>query len=443
MGRYAIPYGKTTVEFELPDEWSVERIVPAHAPPVARPKEAVERALAKPVGAFSWDTLGAGLTVAIAVNDKTRPVPHEHLLPPLLSRLEAAGVRPEAIRLIVATGTHPPMAPEELPGILPADILSRYEVISHDATREEDLATVGETARGTPMRINRRFLEADARIVIGNIEPHQFMGFSGGVKSAVIGLAAKETINHNHAMMSRPEAVAGRFEDNPARQDVEEMGRLVRVDLALNAILNDDKQIIEVIAGEPAEVMRRGIPRVRELYTVEIAEPCDLVIASPGGHPKDINVYQSQKALAHAAGAVREGGGIVVAAACPEGSGSESFERWVSARRSHEQVIADFRAEGFRVGPHKAYQVAREATRYHTLWVTDMPAALTETLLLERADTLEAAVEALLRRGGATGATGGTETKRRAETARTRPRIGIIPYANATMVQVRGGGEGE
>lgn len=436
MGRFEVPYGTASRSFELPGGWNVRRLVPHPAEAVAEPERAVEAALEAPLGSFTWEDAAArvrdarerrspadgGLRVAIAVNDKTRPVPHGELLPPLLRHLEQLGVAREHITLVIATGTHPPMEPDEFPAILPREIIGRYAVVSHDATAEGELEPLGTTSRGTPVLVNRRFAAADLRIVIGNIEPHQFMGYSGGVKSAVIGLAGKETINTNHAMMSQPGAMLGHYDDNPARQDVEEMGRMLRVDLALNAILNDHKRIVEVFAGEPVAVMHRGIPRVRELYVVDVAEPFDLVIASPGGHPKDINVYQSQKGLAHASLVTRTGGEIILAAACPEGSGSATYEEWVSGRSSHEQVLADFQAEGFRIGPHKAFQIAREATRFSTTWVTDMGPELASRLLLETAPDIEAAIDAV--------------RARHPQWGRRAPRVGIMPLANATIAGI-------
>jgi nickel-dependent lactate racemase len=230
-------------------------------------------------------------------------------------------------------------------------------------------------------------------------------------------------------MMTLPGAMLGHFDDNPARQDVEEMGRMLKVDLALNAILNDHKKIVQVLAGEPTEVMRLGMPRVRELYVVEVDEPFDLVIASPGGHPKDINVYQAQKGLAHASLITRTGGEIVLAAACPEGSGSKSYEEWVSSRRSHDQVLEDFEAEGFRIGPHKAFQIAREATRFRTTWVTDMAPREAERLLLDTASSIDEAVAAVRMRHPEW-APGGS----------AHPRVAIMPVANATIAGVGGAG---
>ena len=143
-------------------------------------------------------------SVAIAISDKTRPVPHAILLPPLLQALEKLGIPPGAITLIVATGLHAPMKEAEFADILPADILARYRVISHNAMAMEELVSLGKTRLGTIVQVNRAFADADLRLVVGNLEPHQFMGFSGGVKTAAIGLAGRDTINHNHALMLDP-----------------------------------------------------------------------------------------------------------------------------------------------------------------------------------------------------------------------------------------------
>ena len=157
----------------------------------------------------------AGQTVAIAINDKTRPVPHAQLLPPVLAGMRHAGVRDEDVLFIIATGTHPAMPPQEYASILPRDILETYRVVCHDAANEAKLTHLDETSRGTPIFINKDFMAADYRIVIGNIEPHQFQGYSGGVKSAAIGLAGMATINHNHAMMRHEGAIWGSYADNP------------------------------------------------------------------------------------------------------------------------------------------------------------------------------------------------------------------------------------
>ena len=189
----------------------------------------------------------------------------KHLLPPVLQGMRHAGVRDEDLLFIIATGTHPRMEPAEYAAILPSEILETYRVVCHDADAQANLPFLGSTARGTPAHINSDYLAADYRMVIGNIEPHQFQGLSGGVKSAAIGLAGAETINRNHAMMRDAKARLGEYEANPARQDVEEIGAMIGIDFAVNALLNGEKRIVGAFAGDPVAVMRAGIPEARAL----------------------------------------------------------------------------------------------------------------------------------------------------------------------------------
>ena len=413
-----VPYGERCLSAVLPVGYRAEIISPHEHPPSADPTALVAQAVYHPLGDVMPPR--AGQSVAIAINDKTRPVPHEHLLPPVLQGMRHAGLRDEDLLFIIATGTHPRMPPSEYGSILPSEILDAYRVVCHDAYDDAKLTYVGETARGTPVRINRDYMAADYRIVIGNIEPHQFQGFSGGVKSAAIGLAGAETINHNHAMMRHDDARLGEFDKNPARQDVEEIGRIVGIDFAVSALLNHNKRIIRAFAGDPAAVMGAGIPEARKLYEVTVDAPFDLIVASPGGHPKDINIYQAQKGMAQAASVIKSGGLLILCAACPEGSGSPDYEHWMlnPPMRSHEAVFERFEREGFRVGRHKAFQVSRDAARIHTMLVSDLEDDFARALLLHPQPDLQRAINRAL------------------EMLPCDARIGVMPAANATMAAV-------
>lgn len=415
MPAYCLPYGKTHLTVTLPGDLDVTVIAPRDADPAPDLPAAAAAALRDLLGAVDADALARVRTAALALSDKTRPVP-QAVLRAALAWLEQAGLRPEAITLLIANGTHAPMTPGEFSQVLPPDLLARHPVISHDCDDRAALRYLGETPRGTPVWINRAFLAADLRVVVGNIEAHQFMGFSGGVKGAAIGLAGRETVSANHALMRDPAARAGRTDDNPARQDVEDIGRLAGVHLAVNAVLNRDKQVVRVLAGEPLAVMRAGIPLVRALVEVPVPTPFDLVIAAPGGHPKDLNLYQAQKALAHAAPVVRDGGVVIVVAACGEGAGSAAYEAWMVGMTSHQAVLERFAREEFRLGPHKAFQIARDAIRLReVLLVTEMPPEQVRHALLTPAASLDEAVARALSALG------------------PGARVAIMPAANATV----------
>ncbi|GAB4504243.1 MAG: nickel-dependent lactate racemase [Anaerolineales bacterium] len=392
----SVPYGRSSIPLTLPDAVPVDIIELPAISPAPEPLQVVRAALDAPLGGVSLGDFAGAKSVGIAISDKTRPVPHQHLLPPLLEKLEALGMAAQAITFYVAVGTHPPMTPEDFPSILPTSILERYRVVSHDAFEVGNLIYLGDTSRGTPVWANKGYALSDLKIVVGNIEPHQFVGFSGGVKAAAIGLAGVDTITHNHALMTHPDAQVGAYETNPPRQDIEEIGQKIGIHFACNAVLNQSKQIVHVLSGEPCAVMQGGIPLSRQVCQVKVRSPYSLMISSPGGHPKDINLYQSQKGLAHAALVTKPSGTIILAAACPEGTGSSHYEEWMRGKISYEEVFRQFAAEGFRIGPHKAYQIARDASKVRLLFYSDMDVEFSRSLLLNPVTDLQAALDMAL-----------------------------------------------
>ena len=390
---FKLAYGTDYINLELDSTIPIDVITPREIPSVENPMAVVRQSLDAPLASLHLSRFAGGKTVAIAINDKTRPVPHNFILPPLLDKLISLGFMASHIKLIIATGTHKPMAENEYEKILPADIIKNFQVISHDCDDFKNLVFIGETARKTPVFLNRQFVQADLRIVVGNIEPHHFMGFSGGTKSMSIGLAGRETINKNHAMLIDPMAAIGEYENNPMRQDIEEIGQMAGLNYAVNVILNHKKEIVKAFAGSPLDVIEAGIAEVRQTGQVSIDAPYDLVIASVGGAPKDINLYQSQKAITHAALCVRGGGAIILAAKCPEGIGSQAFEDFMQGINSIDDVFQKMDSEGFKVGPHKAFQIARVASRVKIIMISDLPDDFVRKCFISPARTLEKAVE--------------------------------------------------
>ncbi|MCC6147240.1 MAG: nickel-dependent lactate racemase [Anaerolineaceae bacterium] len=386
-------YGTDKLPVNIETATPVAKLEPKEYPPSLPPEELVTWALQNPVDTFNFENFQHATSVAIAINDKTRPVPHEYMIPPLLSYLSQMGIKRECITFYVATGTHTPNMQKDFAALVPADILEGYRVVSHDCDDVVSLLDIGYTHCGTPVHVNKPYFLADLKIVIGNIEPHHFMGFSGGAKSAAIGLAGRDTINKNHTMLTNPCSRIGKYENNPMRQDVEEIGDMMGIHLALNVVLNSKKQIVKAYAGSPRSVMQAGIPFCREVCQVKVSRQYDIVLTSPGGHPKDINFYQAQKALTNAAQIVKDGGAIVLAAACPEGSGSNAFEAFMSDVKSPQDAIEKFVRLGFSVGPHKGYQIAQITKKAKVLLVSELPPELVKRFLMIPCSTIQEAVQ--------------------------------------------------
>jgi nickel-dependent lactate racemase len=416
-----LPYRFSTITATLPDHIAVDLIEPALVPPAENPLEVVRISLDNPVSAVDWEAIPQAKRVGIAINDKTRPVPHQHLLPPLMEHLERLGVPDEAITFYIAVGSHEPMRTQEFPTILPDSIPRRYKVKSHDSVAKQGLIFLGVTKRGTAVWTNEDYYRSDIKIVVGSIAPHQFMGFSGGVKTAAIGLGGLITINQNHAMMTNPNSELGRYADNPARQDVEEIGRMIGVDLAVNVVLTQNKKIIHALTGDPQTVMKKGIPQARRVCQVAVNQEYRLMIASPGGHPKDIDVYQAQKGMYNAGRITHPGGTMILAAACPEGAGSSHYAEWMAGKKSYDEVLETFTAEGFRIGPHKAFLIARDAVQFRLLLFSEIDQQTAAQLLLEKVEDFQKTVDQAV------------------FDLEPGERVGVIPHAASTIPYVAEG----
>lgn len=416
MPDYSLPYGRGALTFELKTD-QVDTILPPHTCGAADPINLVRAALDIPLGSVDYSRWEDAKSVVIAINDKTRPVPLKHLLPPLLEKLTELHIRDSAITFLIATGTHLPISQPEIAAYVPEGIFSKYRFISHDCDDQTNLTPLGRTVRGTPVWLNSIFMSANVRITLGDIEPHHFMGFSGGAKTAAIGLAGRETINANHAMLVDPLANIAVYAENPMRQDVEEIGDKIGIDLVLNPVLNESREIVDVFAGLPHQVMEAGIPRSLQICATQNSTKYDVVIASPGGYPKDINLYQSQKAISHAGLFTKPGGTIIVAAECIEGSGSVSFENFMSGLHSFSEVEEHFNNITFQIGPHKAYLIARQAANFNIFLHSSLPDEQVRTYLLNPVSDIGKLLETLL-----DDLPGGR-------------RIAILPHATTTLPQ--------
>lgn len=396
MAKIALRFDEDVIATELPEK-NVQIFLPSTHSPKIDELDLVKSAMENPLVDENKQQIGrlAGKSIAIAINDQTRPLPHAVLLPCLLDFLHSKGAEREKITFFIATGTHRKLTDEEIEVVLPGNLSKEYACECHDCDAADKLMYLGHSARQTPVYVNRGYYQSDLKVVVGNIEPHHFMGFSGGMKTAAIGLTGRETIQKNHSMLPDPHARMALYNSNPMRMDVEEIGRMIGVDYALNVVLNDDKQIVNAFWGDPHQVMLAGIPAALESCQMDVsAADCgfDLVIASAGGFPKDINLYQSQKALTNACLFSKKGGVIILAAGCRDGGGSEKFTAYLTNKPSWQAVLDDFPRRPFEIGPHKAYQLALQARYHHLILVSRMPPAEVRRYLLTPAASLREAL---------------------------------------------------
>jgi nickel-dependent lactate racemase len=251
---------------------------------------------------------------------------------------------------------------------------------------------MGVTSRGTPIDIFDQVARADLRICLGNIEYHYFAGYSGGYKAIMPGVAAHDSIQSNHSFMTDPSACAGRIEGNPVREDIEEAGKLCPADFILNVVLDEKKEIIRSFAGHPVSAHREGCRFLDGLYGVKIPRRADIVLVTPGGYPKDINMYQAQKALDNAGHAVRDGGIIIWAASCTEGLGDSRFAEWMTSHTCSSDMIKHIR-ENFVLGGHKAAAIAMLLERTRIMLISELEPDFVRGIFLKPHTSIEAALK--------------------------------------------------
>lgn len=374
------PYGHCEKVVDIPDEKLTGVYLPHEKAGVADLRAEVTRALSSPIESPRLAQLASGRKSAVIVaDDITRAVPTREMLPPILDELKAAGLQARNVTVIVATGLHRALTQHELDalrGDLPV------QVINHDARDPDQLVPVGRTSLGQEVLINRRFMEADLKLLTGDVEYHQFCGYGGGGKSVYPGLADAASIRHNHSMMEIDGTGPGRIEGNPVRQEVEEVGRMAGVDFILNVVMNSRKQVVRAFAGHPFAAFREGARLVDQMYRVEADRTVNLVIASAGGFPKDVDLYQAQKAVSAARRLVAEGGDIVVLAECREGHGSELFDRWMTEAKDLEDIFRRIQTK-FVMGGHKAYQFARDIRWARVHLLSSLPAQKVKSYFMQ------------------------------------------------------------
>jgi len=315
-----LAYGATGLSVRVPD--SAQVLQPRSIPGVGDEEAALVDAIRSPIGSAPLkERVQPGQTVLIVHSDITRATPNDRILPVLIAELEGAGIRSDDITLMNALGTHRKQTDSELRAMLGSDIVDKYRCLQHDAFDDDGLVSLGVTSRGNPVRLNRRVMDADFRVYTGFIEPHFFAGFSGGPKAVLPALAGAESVFSNHGleMIADSNSTWGVTGGNPIWEEMLEVASLTEPVFLLNVTLNAKREITGVFAGDLAAAHRQGCEFVRENSMIEVDRLFDVVLTTNSGYPLDQNLYQTVKGMSAANRVVKEGGTILLAAACADG----------------------------------------------------------------------------------------------------------------------------
>ncbi|HUU73243.1 MAG TPA: nickel-dependent lactate racemase [Burkholderiales bacterium] len=327
--RVELNYGKGLLPVELDESWDISVIRKPEMPVQLNPGRAVELALSEPVGSGTLLEQARGKSSAcVLVCDITRPVPNALLLPPILRQLVGAGMPRESICILVATGLHRPNEGDELAELIGDQwVLDNFRVENHFARNDADHVDLGKTSKGTRVKLDRRFVDAELKIVTGLVEPHFMAGYSGGRKVIAPGVAHKDTITtfHNARFMSHPKADSCILDGNPLHEEQLEIVRMLGNVLAVNTVLDEHRRLSFVNFGE---VISSHLDAVRfaEQYTVvPVARRFKTVLTSAAGYPLDQTYYQTVKGMVVPTDILEPGGNLIIASECAEGVGSKEY----------------------------------------------------------------------------------------------------------------------
>lgn len=356
--RVSMPYGQQPVEIDLPDSATVA--YPPDLPAVGDVGREIRRAMAEPIGTPRLRQIAAGKPDAVVViNDVTRPAPSGIMLEAILEELQAGGIGADAVTAVIATGNHYPNTPAEIEHMIGADLARRLRVVNHDCEDDANLTYLGTSETGLPIWVNSLVAKASLRVLTGLITPHHVAGYSGGRKSIMPGVSGLATIAGTHSFPIRPYAPSmGWMEGNPFHQETVAAARKVGVDFIVNVVKNWQGQVVKAVAGDLEAAHRVGVSACEDSWVVAFPRRYDVVIVTPGGYPRDINLHQSQKAVSAAELVISEGGVIVLLAECVDGIGK--FAEWLVEAKNPREVIERFRSEGFtKDQSSKAFMCAR------------------------------------------------------------------------------------
>ncbi len=322
-----LDYGKKGLVIDLKGRKPVKLFAMKNSKPLSGPKKKIKKTLLNPLGKKPLSSLVKKTDrICIVISDNTRPVPNKIILPEILKVLRAAGVPEKNIFILIGNGTHSALNDKAIKELVGTGIAGKYRVFNHNCFNKKSQKYLGRAGRAE-LWINKKYYEADFKIVTGFIEPHFMAGFSGGRKGVCPGIAGYETIKtfHSAKYLASRYAVSGNIKNNPCDKLAEAVSKKAGVDFLVNVTLNSEKKITGVFAGDWKKAHKKGMNFCLRHVRDTVKKPLDVIITSAGGYPLDRNFYQTVKGIVGASEVVKKGGEIIIVSGCSDGVGGKDF----------------------------------------------------------------------------------------------------------------------
>jgi|Deesub1362A_J573_1020465.scaffolds.fasta_scaffold01394_14 nickel-dependent lactate racemase len=399
--RVKLPYGRSYLTTELPDENVIRVINARDRKGLENPNDAIEKSLKEPIGSDPLkDLVSSGDKVAIITTDNTRACPDDVLLPHILRELRVGGVWKDDITIVIGTGLHRKLTKDEMAEVVGKEVIESYRVMCHDP--DGDCVYLGETSRGIPIEVNRRVYEADFIISTGFIEPHFFAGFSGGRKLILPAVSSRRAIYEHHSfeMIDHPKVRTGVLEGNPFHEDMLEHAEAAGLNFIVNVVLNRFKEIVGVFSGDFKKAHEEGVKCDRELVEIEVEEEADITIASNSGYPLDRDFYQAVKGMDTASTITKEGGTVIVVSECIDGVGPKSFYEIHRGAKSPDEVYERIKRNQPIESQWQNQVLARLQKKNEIIAVTSLEDTLVRDFLVIPAKSVDDALEIAFEKHG-------------------------------------------
>lgn len=347
---FALGFGSTEFKISLPTEQIINVVEGKYAEAITDVPAAVKEALNNPIDSPPLkEVVKPGDTVAIIASDITRLwLKHDQFLPALLNELNEAGVPDKNIKLVVALGAHRHHTDEENALVYGQEVADRITIIQSYAPTTEDFVYVGKTSRGVETYFNKYVMESDKVILTGGIVYHLMAGYGGGRKAVMPGISGYSTIQGNHSYCLHdivgqgvsPHCASGKLEGNNMHEDMTEMAALLNPAFLLNVVFTPEGKFARFVGGHWNSAWREGCRTVEDIFGVPVTGKADLVIASAGGFPKDINLYQGSKTIDNAFMAVKSDGIIILLLECRDIMEPPDFSGWFNYESLYDRELA-------------------------------------------------------------------------------------------------------